>query len=47
MELPWTLREGLSLEMRGLSWINNSLVLEQEERIAKPSKLEESPVVFK
>jgi hypothetical protein len=46
-ELPWTLREGLSSDIRRLSWINNSQVSEQEERILKWSKLAEWPVVFK
>jgi hypothetical protein len=46
IELPWTLREGLSLDIKRLSWINNSLVSEQEERILKSSKLAEWPVVF-
>jgi hypothetical protein len=47
IELPWTLREGLSLDIRRLSWINNSQVSEQEERILKSSKLAEWPVVLK
>jgi hypothetical protein len=37
IELPWTLREGLSLDIKRLSWINNSQVSEQEERILKSS----------
>jgi hypothetical protein len=47
IELPWTLREGLSLDIKRLSWINNSQVSEQEERILKSSKLAEWPIVFK
>ena len=46
IELPWTLREGLSLDIKRLSWINNSQVSEQEERILKSSKLAECPVAF-
>ena len=38
IELPCTLREGLSLDIRRLSWIINSQVSEQEERISKSSK---------
>ena len=44
IELPCTLREGLSLDIRRLSGIINSQfnsqVSEQEERISKSSKLE-------
>ena len=38
MELPCTLRDGLSLEIKRLSWIINSYESEEEEMISKLSK---------
>ncbi len=43
MELPWTLRDGLSLEIKRLWWIINSYESEEEEMILKSSKEAECP----